>query len=171
MVFKRIPEVLKSGAETNASRFVAPDPANELKHPKTSVALRAVQGRFASCRPRQKSPLGDWVRSPRPFRPDRNSVCLVSDSEIRNSSAYGRPVMANRQGLVFAYAQGTHSIFLKLRGDMYAAARQDGGRYDPTYGKDWIEFRVGGRVGGSADWRESMERWARISYRDILSIE
>jgi hypothetical protein len=33
MVFKRIPEVLKSGAETNASRFVAPDPANELKHP------------------------------------------------------------------------------------------------------------------------------------------
>jgi hypothetical protein len=171
MVFKRIPEVLKSGAETDASRFVAPDPANELKHPENQSLFARFKEDSRAAAPGKNPPwaIGYGARA----HSDLIAILygLISDSEIRNGSAYGRPVMANRQGLVFAYAQGTHSIFLKLRGDMYAAARQDGGRYDPTYGKDWIEFRVGGRVEGSADWRESMERWARMSYRDTLSIE
>jgi hypothetical protein len=71
---------------------------------------------------------------------------------------------------VFAYASGTHSCFLKLRADRHDAAREDGGRFDPSYGEDWIEFRLGGRVGSSPDWHETMRRWADIGHRDVLAI-
>jgi hypothetical protein len=78
--------------------------------------------------------------------------------------------MATPTGLVFAYAGGTHYIFLKLREERFDAARRDGGRFDPTYGEDRIEFRLGGRIGSSSDWKEAMVRWANISYQDSLSI-
>jgi hypothetical protein len=78
--------------------------------------------------------------------------------------------MATPTGLVFAYASGTHSIFLKLRADRLDAAREDGGRFDPSYGKDWIEFRLGGRVGSSPDWHEAIRRGADMSYRDGLTV-
>jgi hypothetical protein len=41
---------------------------------------------------------------------------------------------------------------------------------DPTYGQDWIEFRLGGRIASSSDWKDVMVRWANISYQDNLSI-
>jgi hypothetical protein len=96
---------------------------------------------------------------------------LVTVGGVRKGYAYGRPVMANPNGIVFAYAGGTHYIFFKLRKDKFDRARQDGGRFDPSYGTDWIEFSVGGRVGSSSDWQDAMRRWARISYDDSLSIE
>jgi hypothetical protein len=71
---------------------------------------------------------------------------------------------------VFAYAGGTQSVFLRLREDKLDAARADGGRFDPTYGTDWIEFRLGGRVGSASDWQGAMRHWANISYQDGRAI-
>ena len=78
--------------------------------------------------------------------------------------------MATPTGLVFAYTGGTHSIFLKLRKEQFDDARRDGGRFDQTYGHDWLEFRLGSRIGTSSDWKEALKRWANISYQDSLGI-
>ena len=78
-------------------------------------------------------------------------------------------MMSTPTGLVFAYTAGTHSILLKLRKGRFDDERRDGGWFDPTYGEDWIEFRVGGRIGSSSDWNEAIVRWANISYQDSLS--
>jgi hypothetical protein len=104
--------------------------------------------------------------------PDLTSILydLIPDPAVRKGYALGRPVMATPNGLVFAYASGTHYVFLKLRKERFDDARQDGGRLDPSDGEDWIEFRLGGRVGSSLDWKEAMVRWANISYQDSVSI-
>jgi hypothetical protein len=104
--------------------------------------------------------------------PDLISILygLVAEGGVRKGYLYGRPVLAAPSGLVFAYAGGTHYIFFKLREDNFDEARKDGGRFDPSYGKDWIEFCVGGRVGSSSDWQDAMRRWAKISYDDSLGI-
>ena len=72
---------------------------------------------------------------------------------------------------IFAYASGTHYVFFKLDNDRIAAAQGNGGRFDPTFGGDWIEFRIGGRTGCKLDWREAMRIWAKISYRRRMRIE
>jgi hypothetical protein len=72
---------------------------------------------------------------------------LISDPAVRKGYAFGEPVMATPTGLVFAYAGGTHYIFLKLPEERFDDARKDGGRFDPTYGEHWIESRLGGRGG------------------------
>ena len=58
-----------------------------------------------------------WVMGGYEIRshPDLISVLypLVTEEGVRKGYAYGRPVMANANGLVFAYAGGTHYVFLK----------------------------------------------------------
>ena len=89
---------------------------------------------------------------------------LISDPAVRKGYAFGEPVMATPTGLVFAYAGGTHYIFLKLPEERFDDARKDGGRFDPTYGEHWIEFRVEGRIGSSSayliffSWTEKQSR-------------
>jgi hypothetical protein len=39
---------------------------------------------------------------------------LIRSGDVRKGSAFGRPVLANQRGLVFAWAGGTHSIFFRL---------------------------------------------------------
>jgi hypothetical protein len=136
-------------------RIVAPDTANELKHPEN-------QSLFAR-----------FKQDSRAAAPGKNPPWTIGYEARAHSDLipilYALICQSPRTRLCVCKA--THSIFFHPREDMDDLARPDGGRYDPTYGKDWIEFRVGGRVGGSADWRESMERWASISYRDAQSIE
>jgi hypothetical protein len=103
--------------------------------------------------------------------PDLISILYgLSEGGVRKGYAYGRPVLARPNGLVFRIRGGTHYIFFKLREDKFDEAHKDGGRFDPSYGKDWIGFRVGGRVGSSPDWQEAIRRWARISFEDSLAI-
>jgi hypothetical protein len=111
---------------------------------------------------------GDGTRT----HPELTSILydLIADLAVGKGYAFGRPVMATPTGLVFAYASGAHYIFLKLSEERVDDARQDGGRLDPSYGKDWIEFLLGGRVGSSSDWQEAMVRWANISYLDSVSV-
>jgi hypothetical protein len=96
---------------------------------------------------------------------------LVDSDQAVSGFAYGSPVVANPKGLIFAWAGGTHSIFIRLRPEHYEAARLDNGRLDPTYGNEWIEFRLGGLAEGPADWLASMKRWAAVSYQDTLKAE
>jgi hypothetical protein len=93
---------------------------------------------------------------------------LVASDQVTSGFAYGCPVVANPKGLIFAQAGGTHSIFIRLRPEHHEAARLDNGRLDPTYGTEWLEFPIGGLVGGPTDWSASMKRWATVSYQDSL---
>lgn len=65
----------------------------------------------------------------------------------------------------FPHPENASLFTLKLRKERFDGARRDGGWFDPTYGEDWLEFRIG----ASSDWKEAMQRWANISYQDSLS--
>jgi hypothetical protein len=172
MIFEHIRRVFKSGGESKASAIVPPDPANEFAHPENQSLFARFKENSRVAAPDKGSM---WTMGGYEVRahPDLVSILydLIDDNGVRKGWAYGRPVMANRQGLVFAYAGGTHYIFFKLGAERHDAARQDGGRFDPTYGRDWVEFRLGGRIEGQADWKYAMQRWCKISYQDSLSIE
>jgi hypothetical protein len=91
---------------------------------------------------------------------------LVADSDVRKGYTYGRPVVANGAGLIFAWAGWTSDFFLRLVGDKLAVARAEGARSDPTYPPEWVNFYMN-RLG--PDWGEILQRWARISYEETLT--
>jgi hypothetical protein len=170
MIFERILSVFKSGGKFKAPAFAPPEPANEFTHPENQPLFARLRENSRVAAP-DKDPLRVIGRYEARAHPDLVSILydLIDSNEVRKGSAYGRPVMANRQGVVFAYAGGTHYIFLKLREERHEAARRDGGRFDPTYGRDWIEFRLGGRVEDQVDWKEATRRWCRISFQESLT--
>jgi len=171
MNFEGIIALLKGKKKPERTAPAAPDPAIEFSHSENASLFTRLKEDSKVADP-EKNPV--WVKGGYEVRshPDLIDILygLVIDSGVRKGYAYGRPVMANQNGLIFAYAGGTHYISFKLREDKFDGARQDGGLFDPC-GKDWIEFRVGGRVGSSSDWQDAMRRWARISYDDSLGIE
>jgi hypothetical protein len=156
------------GAEKNhtIADFTPPDPAIEFPHPENASLFTRLK---ENARPGVPRVMGGYRPS---AHTDLISILydLIPDPAVKKGYAFGKPVMATPTGLVFAYTGGTHYIFLKLRKERFDDARRDGGWFDPTYGEDWIEFRVGGRIGSSSDWNEAMVRWAKISYQDSLSI-
>jgi hypothetical protein len=171
VILKRIVHIFGNDPETKAPASTPPDPASEFNDP----GNHSLFARFEKDS-RVAAPPKDQARPSRYEARAHSDLIpilyeLISDHEIKKGSAYGRPLMANSRGFVFAYAEGSNSIFLKLREEKHDASRQDGGRYDPSYGQDWIEFRVGGRIEGPADWRDAMQRWARISYQDSLILK
>jgi hypothetical protein len=164
--FQRLIALFKSGKKSDVSDFTPPDPAIEFLHPENASLFSRLRGDSTIGIP---GVMGGYETR---THPDLTSILydLIADPAVRKGYAFGRPVMATPTGLVFAYAGGTHYIFLKLGEERFDDARQDGGRFDPSYGKDWIEFRLGGRVGSSPDWQEAMARWATISYQDSVRI-
>ena len=58
--------------------------------------------------------------------PDLISILydLVAERGVKKGYAYGRPVMANPKGLVFAYAGGTHYVLFKLLEERLDDARR-----------------------------------------------
>jgi hypothetical protein len=164
--FQRLVALFKGRKKSEVSDFTPPDPAIEFSHPKNASlftrwkenARPGVPGFFGGYRSTAHTDLIPILYD------------LIHDPAVRKGYVFGTPVMATPTGLVFGYAGGTHYIFLKLPQERFDDARKDGGWFDPTYGEDWIEFRVGGRIGSSPDWNETMVRWAKISYQDSLSI-
>ena len=102
--------------------------------------------------------------------PELSSILyeLIPDTSVNRSYAYGRPVMANANGLIFAFAGGTRDVFFRLRKEQFDEARKDGGRFDPTYGENWVQFQIGQRFGVSVDWREALKRWAKIALQNTF---
>jgi hypothetical protein len=91
---------------------------------------------------------------------------LSPDPVVRKGHAYGRPVIANNQGLIFAWAGGTSDFFTRLNGEKIEAACREGARQDPTYPPEWVNFYTH-RLG--ADWRKILQRWVTTSYEETLS--
>lgn len=172
MILERIADVLRGGRQPKPMVPTPHDPATEFTNEENEALFERLK-RDSKIAPPDKDSL--WV--PGGYQvgahPDLVGILydLIGDCAVTKGSVYGMPVIANGRGLVFAYAGGTHYIFLKLCEERRDSARQDGGRWDPTYGNDWIEFRVGGRAGVSPNWREVLHRWFRISYQDSLAIE
>ena len=171
MDFERVANLFKRKGKPEPPTTPPPDPVLEFPHPEN----RSLFARFKENSKAEGPDTRGWTMGGYEVRvhPDLIEILydLVSEGQVKKGCAYGKPVVATSGGLVFAYAGGTHSIFFKLHQDRFDAARLDGGRYDPTYGTDWIEFQVGGRIGGPPDWHGAMRRWARISYQDCLALE
>jgi hypothetical protein len=164
--FQRLVALLKRRKKSEVADFTPPDPAIEFPHPENASLLTRLKENARPGVPRFSGGYRSTAHS------DLTPILydLIHDPAVRKGYAFGTPVMATPTGLVFAYAGGTDYIFLKLRKERFDNARRDGGWFDPTYGEDWIEFRVGGRIGSSSAWNEAMVRWAHISYQDSLSI-
>ena len=145
MDFRRLATVFRRKAESAASPPL--DPSAKFPNPK-NLALFARLKEDARVDDGKQSNYqvdGYLVRS----HPDLTEIMynLITESGVKKDYAYGRPVLVNDKGVIFAYADGTHYVFFRLDSDRIAAAQGDGGRLDPTYGGDWIEFRIDGRTG------------------------
>lgn len=165
--FHRVIALFKSRNKSQDRDFTPPDPAIEFPHPENVPLFTRLR---RNARLGIPGVMGGYQAT---AHPDLTEVLydLIPDSAaVRKGYAFGRAVMATPSGLVFAYTGGTHYIFLKVRKERFDDARTDGGRFDPTYGEDWIEFRLGGRAGSSSDWKQAMVRWTNISYQDSLSV-
>src|SRR5689334_18887059 len=130
--------VPRSREEYKITHFTPPDdPAIEFPHPENASLFTRLK---ENARPGVPGVMGGYRPS---AHTDLISILygLIPDPAVKKGYAFGRPVMATPTGLVFAYTGGTHYIFLKLRKERFYDARRDGGRFDPTYGQDWLEFR------------------------------
>lgn len=149
---------------------VAPDPAINFPNPE-NAELFAYFRENSNLATADKDPM--WVREGYEIRshPDLESYLfpLIEEDGLKKGFAFGRPVIANSNGLVFAWAGGTHYIMLRLQENRHNDARLDGGRSDLGPAKEWVEFKVGGRYWSSSNWKDAMERWATISYQDSMS--
>jgi hypothetical protein len=97
---------------------------------------------------------------------------LVLIPDTVSSTAYGHPVVANSNGIIFAWAGGMNQIFLRLPRKLQQKAIEEGGRFDPTYGENWIEFLgFGNRHGAHSKAEETLSRWIRIAYDESLKLE
>ena len=89
----------------------------------------------------------------------------IPHGEIRGDSIYGWPIAATHNGVIFAWAGGTHDFFLRVREDRVDAACKDGARVDPTYPPEWLNFYMM-RLG--QNWRVVLKRWLKTAYEDAL---
>jgi len=146
-----------------------PDPALMFPHP-ANAELFAWMKESAKVADPDKNPTytseGYEVRA----HPDLSSILydLVRDPSVKKGWAYGRPVMAGSNGLVFAFAGGTHDLFFRLKKNQFDQARKDGGRFDPTYGENWMQFMIGQRVGILLPWQDASKRWADVAWQNAL---
>jgi hypothetical protein len=145
-----------------------PDPASQFTHPgnKGIFAFLKEHSRIAGADRRSAWDIDAYVLRAHPDLVEM--LYQFAPADVRKGAAFGTPILANSQGLVFAWAGGSHDVFLRLPEQRHDAARRDGGRVDNTYPRDWIEFRVGGRREASQDWRDMLQRWLTISHQDSL---
>lgn len=86
---------------------------------------------------------------------------LAADPAVRKGYVYGRPVAANRHGLIFAWAGGTFDFFVRLSASDIMTACREGARQDPTYPPEWANFYM---VRLGTNWKEILRRWLTASY-------
>ena len=89
----------------------------------------------------------------------------IPDIGTKRVSLYGIPVVANSRGVIFAWTNGTHDVFLRLSKNSGDAACGEGARLDPTYPSRWLNFYI---VRLGAGWREILKRWLIVSYSESL---
>jgi toxin ParE1/3/4 len=87
---------------------------------------------------------------------------LAPDTAVRKGYVYGRPVIANRYGLILAWAGGTSDFFVRLSASDIATACIEGAQKDSTYPPEWANFYM---VRLGPDWRKILQRWLTASYQ------
>jgi hypothetical protein len=75
-------------------------------------------------------------------------------------------------GLIFAWATGTNAIFFRLPRRLHKQAIEDGGRFDPTYGNDFIEFPAWSSwAEGDSPLIKALEKWTQVAFDESLKLE
>jgi hypothetical protein len=95
---------------------------------------------------------------------------LDEPEKITKDMIYGTRIAATPYHLVFAW-MGGDAIFVKIRTERHKEALAAGGRLDPTYPPNWVEFMVGGMRMPAAlrsQWRDVIRYWMQVSYTDSL---
>ena len=157
----------KSPITSTARDLIAsPDPMTKYPHPEN-------QELFAYLRSEWKLPHDELIYHTSPYY---ELVDLVNDltnvGPVKRGLLYGRLIVANPRDLVFVWTQGMAYIFVKLRPEHHEAACRDGGRLDPTYPPNWVEFVAGGqRVPRMKrlQWRSVIYLWIQTSYDDSMN--
>jgi len=90
----------------------------------------------------------------------------IGGKSVKAETVYGRRIIANSNGLVFAWAAGTWDFFFRLPNERTDAAYRDGARLDLTYPPGWLNFYLL-RLGD--EWPAILEHWFKISYQDSLN--
>src|SRR5579872_3431572 len=161
----------ESSVESSNNLSHWPDPMDKLPHPANEEFCRYLVGNWQSVGlPRHRletvSPSRDLVEL---F--DNLVEQLDDDAGITKDTVYGLRVAATAYHLVFAWAQGSRDIFVKLRPEHHKEAVEMGGRLDATYPANWVEFLAGGArmpVTLRSQWRKVIRHWMRVSYNDSL---
>lgn len=90
---------------------------------------------------------------------------LGAEMDVIQGAAYCRAVTANSSAVIFTWATGMSTILLRLPRKLQQQAITEGGRFDPTFGEDWIGFNP---------WREetdeALRRWFQIAYGESLKL-
>ena len=148
-----------------------PDPAKRFPHSQNSELFAFLRKSWLErCNLPSVRSGGDYPFLTHPDLIERFRT-LAPSPDVMQDSVYGRAIMATPTGIVFAWAGGMNDIFLRLPRSLQQAAVDELGRYDPTYGEDWIDFPAfGSRYGARVNPDETLHRWMRIAYVESLKV-
>ena len=160
------------GKPSPSSSLPIPDPFSELPHPGNQELFTAFKPFYSP-----ELQLGSYNAHPEVAV--RLYELAPADKIIR-ANAYGFPVVANPQGLVFAWAKGRWTILIKLGKDHHEAARIAEGRLNAEYG-EWIEFPAWWSPSRpeptpepsvlemkKSEWSDRLRHWMQVGYNDSL---
>lgn len=171
-VLRRLLSFFRGGRPSHPSSLPIPDPFSELPHPGNQELFTAFKPFYSP-----ELQLGSYNAHPdvavRLYE-------LAPMGKIIRANAYGFPVLANPQGLVFAWAKGGWTILIKLGKEHREAARSSRGRLNAEYG-EWIEFSAWWSPSRPeptpersvlemrrSEWRDQLRHWMQVSYDDSL---
>jgi hypothetical protein len=171
-MFRKVAQFLRSKgrADLLSNLPAGSDPANIFPHVWNKELFTYLKGRARPAIDKFRSPW-DIDAYELHAHPDLVQAFydLIDDKEVKKAAAYGIPVMTDSSGRVFAWASGTHYVFIRLRAERQELARREGGRLDPSYGTEWVEFLVGGRKSQRTNSDAGLRRWIRASYEDLAT--
>jgi hypothetical protein len=149
-VLRRLLSFFRGGRPSHPSSLPIPDPFSELPHPGNQELFTAFKPFYSP-----ELQLGSYNAHPdvavRLYE-------LAPTGKIIRANAYGFPVMANPQGLVFAWAKGGWTILIKLGKD---SAWWSPSRPEPTPERSVLEMR-------RSEWSDQLRHWMQVSYDDSL---
>lgn len=154
-------------AKKSNSQLALPDPMDKFPHPKNKDFFEFLVRNWQVS---EFPPDRIYTASPHPeivAEFDQMTDELTSIGEVRKSTMYGVRLAVTPENLTFAWAQGTHRIFVRLPQEQQKAALMAGGRLDATYPPDWIEFLAWGgrmRTAEQPQWRHIILHWMQVSY-------
>ena len=156
-MWQRLRNMLGFGAASKTPPLLESEPPEptEFSHSGNSAILEYF---------RQNS---KWNATARQYEtrthPDLTQILfeLATDPAVRKGYVYGRPVVANRNGLILAWAGGTFDFFVRLSASEIAIACREGARQDSTYPPEWANFNM---VRLGTNWREILRRSLTASY-------